>query len=349
MPGKFAAVIVATCLLSSAPSWAQEAEDLEELETVLVIGEQPGPGLWKVSQGDHVMWVLASHGPLPKGMTWRSRQVEARIAESQQVLYPGSASIDYDVGFFRMLGLIPAAMKADDIPGGKTLKDVLPVETWEEWSALRERYLGHDSRVERSRPTFALRKLRAAAYSKHRLSDGPVVGEIVRDLAKKHKVKVRTLRDVKREIKVKGLDKLLKRVREIEVPDLECFTTSLARVEADIEQLKVRANAWARGNVEELRSLHLQRAVGSECGGVLADALIAADPEEAEKVRQLREETRIKEQDARRQLAQEWVAAAQAALQKNRTAFAILPIRQVVSDNGYIAELRKLGYQVEEP
>src|SRR5687768_1077919 len=38
------------------------------LDTVVVSGKQPGPGLWKVSNDDHVMWVLGTISPLPKRM-----------------------------------------------------------------------------------------------------------------------------------------------------------------------------------------------------------------------------------------------------------------------------------------
>src|SRR5262245_33650655 len=99
------------------------AESKTELETFVVSGEQPGPGLWKVSKGDHVMWVLAAHGPLPKGMTWRSQQIDTRIAESQEVLYPPGFGVSAGIGLLRGLTLLPAAMKASKIPDNKTLKD----------------------------------------------------------------------------------------------------------------------------------------------------------------------------------------------------------------------------------
>ena len=73
---------------------AQDAVGVDEaptlLDEVLVSGEQPGPGLWKVIKttpaGEHVMWVLGSYGPLPQKMQWRSAQVEQAIASYQQVL-----------------------------------------------------------------------------------------------------------------------------------------------------------------------------------------------------------------------------------------------------------------------
>jgi hypothetical protein len=91
---------------------------LDELDTVLVLGEQPGPGLWKVSKGDNVMWVLGTYGPLPQGVTWRSTQVEARIAESQQVLFPGGGGIGVDIGILHGLTLVPSAFWAGKIPEG---------------------------------------------------------------------------------------------------------------------------------------------------------------------------------------------------------------------------------------
>jgi hypothetical protein len=39
-----------------------------EIPEVVVSSEQPGPGLWKVSSGDHVLWVFGTIGVLPKHM-----------------------------------------------------------------------------------------------------------------------------------------------------------------------------------------------------------------------------------------------------------------------------------------
>jgi hypothetical protein len=34
------------------------------LEEVLVVGEHPGPGLWKVSKRSHSLFILGTHVPL---------------------------------------------------------------------------------------------------------------------------------------------------------------------------------------------------------------------------------------------------------------------------------------------
>ena len=38
-------------------------------EEVLVTGERPGPGLWKISKDNHVLWILGTHAPLAKAMS----------------------------------------------------------------------------------------------------------------------------------------------------------------------------------------------------------------------------------------------------------------------------------------
>ncbi len=68
----------------SAPIIAQAAAEEQIHDKVLVVGQRPGPGLWKVSKGGNVLWVFGTHAPLPARMQWRSQQVEAILAQSQQ-------------------------------------------------------------------------------------------------------------------------------------------------------------------------------------------------------------------------------------------------------------------------
>jgi flavin-binding protein dodecin len=45
----------------------------------------------------------------------------------------------------------------------------------------------------------------------------------------------------------------------------------------------------------------------------------------------------------------DWLAAAQAAIAKNKTTFAVLGVSEVFSPDGHLEKLRALGYTVEEP
>lgn len=341
------ALVVGSAFAAESPERAGQSEPLIELETVLVVGEQPGPGLWKVRQGDHVMWVLASYAPLPRGMTWRSKEVEARIAESREVLYPGDVRMDLDVGVVKMLSHIPSIIKAFTIPDGKTLKDVLPPATYQKWHPLREKYARRS--IERLRPALAIEELREAAYRKNDLRDGPVVDAVVKAAEKKHKVRIRKLRDAQRTVRVPDLKGLLKTMAQVELPDIECFTLSLDRVESDLEQMKVLANAWARGHIDAMRSLEHQPEFGGECENVLEIATTQGDSAGAELVRKIDADWKWHEEQAAVQVKREWLVAARGALERNRSTFAVLPVREVVSSTGYLEELRKLGYEVEQP
>jgi hypothetical protein len=336
-------------LMFGTPVAAQQTKTLDELETVVVTGEHPGPGLWKVSKGDHVMWVLGTHEPLPKNMTWRSRNVEARIGESQLLLLPGSAEVDVDIGFFRTFSLVPAFIRAAFLPDKKTLKDVLPAATYRTWLDLRQKYIGRSDATERRRPWFAMEELRDQAYRKSHLSDGPLVMNIARSLAKKRHVRVQQLANTTRAMNVKKGDikKALEHMSTLS--DVPCFTHDLNNLENDITTLTSLANAWAHGNIDALRDLHGQPEVTSACGREIESAMTAEDSADAARMKQLDDTYTQREEEAKAQLKQQWIAAARKSLDKNRSTFSILPIREVISPTGYLAQLQELGYDIEGP
>ena len=81
-------VCLGLAVASSALRGAEPPSLSEPLPEVLINGERPGPGMWRVSKGDHTLWILATLVPLPKQVTWRSHAVETRIASSRVVLAP---------------------------------------------------------------------------------------------------------------------------------------------------------------------------------------------------------------------------------------------------------------------
>jgi hypothetical protein len=352
--------MAAGCVLAGLAqlAWAQAeetigasalTEQLEILDTALVTGEQPGPGLWKVSKGDHVMWVLASYGPLPRGMTWRSQQVEARIAESQEVLYGGNVGIVPNIGILRGITLIPAALKAGKNPDGQTLKQVLPAETYARWLVLRQKYLGKDDDVEEWRPVIALGQLQGKAMEKTGLQGGLRVDEVVRRAAKKHKVRIHTLKSVQRVVRVEDPRGMLKAVRKVEAPDLACFTRDLGELEPGIERAKARANAWARGDIARLRALERRTKLEDECGYVLIAAVTEGKSADAARLKKLMADMLWHAQWAGVEAQKQWLAAAQAALEQNPSTFAVLGLSDVLDPEGSLEKLRRLGYTVEEP
>lgn len=339
--------------VAATTSTAPATEPLEELDTVLVIGEQPGPGLWKVSKGDNVMWVLASYGPLPKDMRWGSARVEQRIRESQAVLYPGEIGIRPDVGLLKAITLIPSAIKAAKIPKDQTLADVIPADSHARWRELRDRYVPKDDDIERLRPALALSQLRSAALRRAGLAGGVDVESVVNAAAKKHKVRVTRLKSLQRTVRWEDPRATLKGASKLALPDVDCFVRGLDRVEPEVVRARRLANAWSTGDVATLRGLVRVRAVAENAREDCIYTLMAAMGENqtaaAAGAKKLLDDIIWHLEQSVVQRERDWIVAAQAALDKNRSTFAVLPLTDVLRPNAYLQRLRALGYEVEEP
>ncbi len=341
-------VAAAALVLLAGPVLAQEAPEepdgmdaLDELETIVIIGGYSAPKMWKVSSGDHVMWVLGNPGPAPQGVKWRPEQVEARVAESQLVLYPGWVNAGLDIGLFKAITLIPAAFKAAKNPDNKKLKDVLSPETYVRWRVLKTTYIGRDDDIEKWRPSIAIGKLQSEVMKKigPRSAKPPPMGmsvrSVVADAAKRHKVKVRTMPNVKREVEVKNAREILKSVRDTDIGDAKCFTQGLEYLERLIEYVNHQSNT------PPPRS--------ESCEDFLIKGLRSGEIPDPAGALKVLDDVELQSKLGRQQLDAEWLAAAQAALTKNTSTFAVVSMRDVTRPDGYLAKLRGLGYKVEEP
>jgi hypothetical protein len=350
--------IAAFSLLTCTPILAQEpefppqeaAETFDELETVVILGGYVTPKMWKVSKGDHVMWVLGD-SPSPPGTKWRFEQAEARLAESQLLMYPGK--LDADVGFFRVIGLValvPSAFKAAKNPDNKTLKDVLPAELYERWRVLKATYAPRDNDLERWRPSIAMgmlegkivEQLSAGLPRTSTPPPGPPLRPLVDKAAKKHKVKIRTMRDVEAKIKVKNARGMLKDAGSFDLVDLKCLPLKLDYLERRIDYLKRRAS----GGVEEKAPARVP-----DCseGELFINKLRSGEIPDTEGILKTIDNAQLQEKLGRQQLETEWIAAAEIALAKNPSTFALLPMYQLRGAAGPLVKLRELGYTVEDP
>jgi len=303
-----------------------------DMEAVIVAGIQPGPGLWKVRRGDHLLYILGTQSPLPKNMTWRSDEVTQVLQLADEVLASPNVTVDADVGFFSRLTLLPSALKASKNPDGRKLQDVLPAELYARWSVLKRRYMGRDGGVEKKRPVIAAYQLYLEALSDAGLREGGVVNPVI-DAALKQRKMERTPTLLK--IKVEDPRAALADFRsEILKPeDLACFRKTLDVIESDLPQVAARANAWAVGDWPALRS-------GARQDWQQACATAWFNTETARK-------RGISNIEARMQAR--WMEVVEGALQKNRITFATLPVWQLVKPDGYLAALQAKGYEVEAP
>ena len=303
-----------------------------DMDAVIVAGIQPGPGLWKVRRGQHVLYILGTQSPLPKNITWRSDEVNQILGITDEVLASPGISVGSDVGFFRGLTLLPSALKASKNPDGAKLKDVLPADLYARWSLLKQRYARRDGGIEKKRPMIAAYQLYSEALSDSGLREGGVINPVIDAVLKQRKMKrTPTLLEIKLEDPRAALAEFRKETLKPE--DLVCFSKTLDVIENDLPQVAARANAWAVGDWTALRS-------GSRQDWQQACASAWFNTETARK-------RGISDIEARMQAR--WMEVVEGALQKNRITFATLPVWQLVKPNGYLAALQAKGYEVEAP
>ncbi|HWX65978.1 MAG TPA: TraB/GumN family protein [Rhodanobacter sp.] len=320
----FAQSTAATAPLPPVPA------NVPMLASVVVSGVQPGPGLWKVSKGDHVLWVLGTLSPLPRNVQWQSHELEQVIGGSQQVLLSPTVTFKADVGFFGKMFLLPSAYSARKNDDGQTLEQVLPPPVYARWQVLKQKYIGSDRGIERWRPIFAAQELYKKAIAANGLSKTGGIKASVDALATRYGVK-----EVPTDYQV-VIDQpraAIKAFKSSAPHDTTCFIRTLDSIEQDMPAMKARANAWATGDLQTLRELP-DSARRDACVAALADAGFART---------------LGLDGVPAKQAQVWLAAARAALSRNTQTFALLPMDELLKPDGYLAKLQAEGYQVEAP
>ena len=298
--------------------------------TVVVTGEQPGPGLWLVRKGSHDLWILAMLNPLPAGMQWQSKQVEDVIANAQEVIRPPSVSLNVKAGFFQKLTLVPSMLGARKNPDGKTLQQVVSPQSYARWKALKARYIGSDGGVEKWRPLFAAQELYQEAMKKSGLDSSKSVWPVINKAIETHHPNVTVVRE---EIVVTNPKPLLKEWSKTTLDDIACFDNTMTRIETDLDAMRLRANAWAKGDIAALQSLP-PAYQWEACSSAITEAGIGK---------------RLGFGDASHKVRAKWLAAAEAALEKNAVTFAFLDMKDLLGANGMLARLKAKGYTVLAP
>jgi hypothetical protein len=276
------------------------------------------------------MWVLGTLTPLPRGMQWRSKEVEDTVAHSQEVLEAPKAEVKVDVGFFGKLFLMPSVYSARKNPGGATLQQILPPQMYARWETIKPQYFGDDRRIESWRPILVALELYKKALDKAGLTGRNDINKLVFNLADKHGVK---RVPVKYKLVVEHPRAALDAIKQTNLHDISCFNQTLDTVQNDMNDLTRRANAWSTGDIESLRSF----TVNDRYESCLIAVINAEFAEE------------MGLHDLPKRMEQAWMKAAEAALSNNAQTFAVLPMEEVLAPDGYLAQLQAQGYAVEAP
>lgn len=293
----------------------------ESLEVVLVTGEQPGPGLWKVSSGANVLWILGEIAPQPGKVTWRSKRFETLLDKSQEVL------LDFSGVMWPNRLQEDAEIRIRKLPDGQTLKDVVSPELYARADAARKLY-GTPESIEVLRPFYAGRRILLSALRKLGMEKRFSASFTVRRLARRANVRITYL-----ETPGQTHEEHLKNVTQGST--VPCLEMMVQIVEDGGTGLRRLANAWSVGDIPALRQL------------VPVYALQPTHQESKCTVALYGGEQRANEFVARRTEA--WLSAAERALRENKSTMAVVSMAELFAPDGYLAGLRARGYTVVEP
>jgi uncharacterized protein YbaP (TraB family) len=288
------------------------------MDEVVVTSERTGPGMWRVHRGAAQLWILGSMSPLPKDITWRSKQVEQVLDGASDVL----VQKPFEIGIARILWLLLTERSVLMVTGGKRLKDVLPADLHARFAVQRAKYDKDPDKWERFRPLIAAAFLQQAAFHKVGLSTRLDIGAAMRSLAKKHHVRVE-------EIKIAGVSDVMDALKTLPpATENACVAASLVTIEGDLPRLVDRAQAWASGNIERIAKLREPAEVDA-CRAALDAGVGAAD--------------------LIARMRRTWLSAIEAHLQTGTVTVAVMNIDLLLEPGGLLDELRAKGYEIDAP
>lgn len=315
---------VAPDVVADVASGATASAD--EIDEVLVVGEQPGPGLWRVYKGDHLLYVLGAISPISKNMQWNSAKVAAAVAESQEFIT--APDVRLEVSFWGKVSILPSLVGIKNNPNSQTLSDVLSPELYARWALLKQKYIGDDKDIEKQRPIFAASVLFKKSIEKSDMVSGDSIRWVLEGVVREHKIKTTSTRYMH---ELQGARTAVKQFKKSALDDTQCFAKTLERLESDLDAMRARANAWSRGNIEALRALpYVDNKAACE------ETVLNSELAQGQGL-----------QNLKATLQTNWLAAAEAALANNAVSFAILPMEELLKSNGYLAVLAAKGYSIE--
>jgi len=310
-----AASLLAGCWAAAACRADQPPPPVDE---IVVTAERAGPGMWHVHRGAANVWILGSISPLPRDITWRSKQVETVLESTSQVLVQKPLEISIP----RILWMLIADRKYLMVGGGKRLTDVLPHDLYRRFAAQRSNVGEDANKWERYRPIIAVAFLQRDAFHQVNLSMRLDLGAALRVLAKKHGVRIE-------EIKVAGVSDMLEALKTMPAAtERTCVEASLTTIESGLPRLVDRAQAWAVGNVERIENLPELKDVDA-CRTALDAGKGALD--------------------VISRIRQTWLDNIEKYLRSAGTTIAVVNLDMLLERGGLLDQLRAKGYEIDAP
>jgi uncharacterized protein YbaP (TraB family) len=328
-------ILLLATMLATVPVVLAQVPKADEnepvtLESVLVAGSVPAPGLWELTRGKKRLLIMGTLDPVPRNIEWMSANVERRIAEADVILGAPGISVGTDIGLVRGAMLLPAYNRSKRNPDGQRLQDILPAALYARWQGAKQAHLGRNDSVENLRPVHAAKALYEAAIKRAGMSGESIVEPVVERVAKSHRIPILS---TSYQLVIRDPKATLKALSATSLDDTACMEQTLDRLQSDLGVMAQRANAWSIGDVAALQAMpyvdHRKACVASLAGNAIA------------------RQQGITDIDAQVQNA--WLKQARAALAKHDTVFATLPVARLLEVDGVLGVLARDGFTVKAP
>lgn len=110
------AIAAPGCAAAQAPAAAGDPE-ANIVEEMVVVSRHPAPAWWRVEAGGSTVWILGVLDvPLPKDVTWRKRELDARLEGASALIVAPRlhAGLEDIFGLFKLFGMLRTKTPMED-------------------------------------------------------------------------------------------------------------------------------------------------------------------------------------------------------------------------------------------
>jgi uncharacterized protein YbaP (TraB family) len=284
------------------------------VDEVEVIAKLPGPALWRVSTPTSQLWIIGLASPLPDRFDWDARRLETALSGARELVVPPGAS----VGVGEMIAMTLDLGHIIHLDHGQTLHAILPEPLRVRFDAAARAAGQTPEHYDHWRPVFAAMALVFDAEQKDALNpEGPQ--RKVAEIARRQGVRVRRLANYKAGDLIRGVSRL------DAAASVSCMTLAVNKAERMPTDAARMAQAWAHGDVAEVRAVDAQTS---------PEACYDAAPTVAA---------------LRDRVAKDWAADLSRALEQPGKTVAAIDLDSLTRRDGLLDQLRAKGLTVIGP
>ena len=308
-----AVVLALSGVATSVPAQtaADPAQDVAQLDEVVVLARRSGAPMWTVTRGDSTLILVGSIRAIPRDVTWQPDALEQAAAKADLILLPqeGRAS------FSDILRVIWRARTIGRMPQGQTSATYLSPEYQARLEVLMAGERNQNWRGQSLLFTsLDLMQDKAGFRAGGEAQDAV---DVVRRAGRRARIDMRPVGTVRGDEMV---DSLINAPQTVHV---RCAERAIAAAEAGPESSRERAVDW--------RAFRVPEVVNSPIEQALNVCWPWGDP------------------DLAPQLHQQWAAAVETSMISPGTTMGVAPVRLLAEEGGVLDSLVARGFEVVGP